>query len=125
MLAGRSRGVFNGVVYVHPGAQKTDAQQANHNLLLSRDAEIDTKPQLEIYADDVKCSHGATVGQLDENQMFYLRSRGIPEPTAAGMLTYGFAHDLVEHMGLEPVRHLIEEILVRKLPHAAELQGVE
>ena len=125
VLAGRSRGVFNGVVYVHPGAQKTDAQQANHNLLLSRDAEIDTKPQLEIYADDVKCSHGATVGQLDENQMFYLRSRGIPEPTAAGMLTYGFAHDLVEHMGLEPVRHLIEEILVRKLPHAAELQGVE
>jgi Fe-S cluster assembly protein SufD len=123
VLAGRSRAVFNGVVYVHPGAQKTDAQQANHNLLLSREAEIDTKPQLEIYADDVKCSHGATVGQLDENQMFYLRSRGIPEATAAGMLTYGFAHDLVEHMGLEPVRHLIEEVLVRKLPHAADLQG--
>ncbi len=124
VLAGRSRGVFNGVVYVHPGAQKTDAQQANHNLLLSREAEIDTKPQLEIYADDVKCSHGATVGQLDEQQLFYLRSRGIPEATAAGMLTYGFAHDLVEHMGLEPVRRLIEELLVRKLPHAAELQGV-
>lgn len=117
VLSGRSRAVFNGKVQVHQDAQKTDAEQSNRNLLLSRDAEVDTKPELEIYADDVKCSHGATIGQLDENSVFYLRSRGIPQPVARGMLTYGFAHDIVERMGLEPVRRLIENILVSKLPH--------
>ena len=79
VLDGRGRGVFNGRVYVHPDAQKTDAEQYNNNLLLSRDAEIDTKPQLEIFADDVKCAHGATVGQLDEDMIFYLRPAEFPK----------------------------------------------
>ncbi|TNG01227.1 MAG: Fe-S cluster assembly protein SufD, partial [Gammaproteobacteria bacterium] len=87
ILDGRSRAVFNGRVYVHPDAQKSDAQQSNKNLLLSKDAEVDTKPQLEIYADDVKCAHGATVGQLDENMLFYLRSRGIDNDSAHALLT--------------------------------------
>ena len=116
VLAGRSRAVFNGQVYVRPNAQKTDAAQSNNNLLLSRDAEVDTKPQLEIYADDVKCSHGATVGQLDEQMMFYLRSRGIDKEVARGMLTYGFAHDIVERMNIAPLQSRIEELLIRKLP---------
>ncbi|MEA3410918.1 MAG: Fe-S cluster assembly protein SufD [Pseudomonadota bacterium] len=124
VLSGKSRAVFNGKVHVHQDAQKTDAEQSNRNLLLSRDAEVDTKPELEIYADDVKCSHGATIGQLDENSVFYLRSRGIPQHIARGMLTYGFAHDVVERMGLEPVRRLIEGILVSKLPHV-EASGIE
>jgi Fe-S cluster assembly protein SufD len=79
VVDGAARAVFNGKVIVRPDAQKTDAHQSNRNLLLSEGAEVDTKPQLEIYADDVKCSHGATVGQLDENQVFYLRSRGVGE----------------------------------------------
>ncbi len=117
ILGDRARAVFNGQVYVHPDAQKTDASQTNKNLLLSRDAEVDTKPQLEIYADDVKCSHGATVGQLDEEMLFYLRSRGIDERVARGMLTYGFAHDIVEQMDLAPIQARIEDILTSKLPH--------
>jgi Fe-S cluster assembly protein SufD len=123
ILDGYSRGVFNGRVYVHPDAQKTDASQTNRNLLLSRDAEVDTKPQLEIYADDVRCSHGATVGQLDERMLFYLRSRGIHEATARGMLTYGFAHDMVERMGLAPVRECVEDVLVNRLPVSAAIKG--
>lgn len=117
VIGGRGRAVFNGKVYVHPHALKTDAAQSNKNLLLSRDAEVDTKPQLEIYADDVKCSHGATVGQLDEQMMFYLRSRGIDENLARGMLTYGFAQDIVERMDLEPIRNRIEHLLTTKLPY--------
>ena len=124
VLGGRARAVFNGKVYVHPDAQKTDAEQTNKNLLLSRDAEVDTKPQLEIYADDVKCSHGATVGQLDETMLFYLRSRGIDEAVARGMLTYGFAHDIVERMDIEAIRGVIEQILTSKLPHAEHLDAV-
>ncbi len=117
VIGGRGHAVFNGKVYVHPDAQKTDAAQSNKNLLLSRNAEVDTKPQLEIYADDVKCSHGATVGQLDEQMMFYLRSRGIEENMARGMLTYGFAHDIVERMEIEPIRARIENLLTSKLPY--------
>ncbi len=117
VIGGRGRAVFNGKVYVHPHALKTDAAQSNKNLLLSRDAEVDAKPQLEIYADDVKCSHGATVGQLDEQMMFYLRSRGIEENLARGMLTYGFAHDIIERMGIEPIRKHMEQLLTTKLPY--------
>jgi Fe-S cluster assembly protein SufD len=117
VLGGRSRAVFNGQVHVHQNAQKTDAAQSNSNLLLSPDAEVDTKPQLEIYADDVKCSHGATVGQLDEQMLFYLLSRGIEEDVARGMLTYGFAHDVVERMGIELLRSRVEKILNKKLPY--------
>jgi Fe-S cluster assembly protein SufD len=101
VLADTSRGVFRGRVLVRPDAQKTDAQQSNPNLLLSDRAEIDTKPQLEIYADDVKCSHGATVGQLDEDALFFMRSRGIGAVEARALLTRGFAHEITEALPRE------------------------
>ena len=90
VLAGRSRGVFQGRIEVARGAQRTDGYQMNQALLLSPDAEIDTKPELEIFADDVKCSHGATVGELDPEQMFYLRCRGVPRPEARAILVRAF-----------------------------------
>jgi Fe-S cluster assembly protein SufD len=124
ILGGRSRGVFNGRVHVHPGAQRTDSQQANQNLLLSRDAEVDTKPELEIYADDVKCSHGATVGQLDPDMLFYLRARGIDEAAARGLLTYGFAQDVIERMTLPAVRQRLERLLVTRVPEADQVQAM-
>ena len=108
VLDGRSRNVFHGRIVVAKDAQQTDSEQQNQNLLLSRDAEIDTKPQLEIYADDVKCSHGATVGQLDENSLFYLRSRGIEEHTARGMLTYAFADAALMGISNEALKKHIE-----------------
>jgi Fe-S cluster assembly protein SufD len=116
VLDGSARGVFNGRVIVHQDAQHTDAQQTNHNLLLSREAEVDTKPQLEIFADDVKCAHGATVGQLDDSMIFYLRSRGIEHEVAKALLVYAFAHDIVGRIRLEPLRHRIERHLVSTLP---------
>ncbi len=122
ILDGRARGVFNGRVKVHPGAQKTDAQQSNKNLLLSRDAEIDTKPELEIYADDVKCAHGATVGQLDEHTLFYLRSRGIGEDQARGLLTYGFAREILERVDLAPLRDKLTEELLHRMPNAEQIR---
>jgi len=115
VLTDRARAVFHGRVIVHPGAQKTDAQQQNKNLLLSKDAEVDTKPQLEIYADDVKCSHGATVGQLDSTALFYLMSRGIDENTARGLLTFAFATDVINRIQLQPFRQELESILPGKL----------
>ncbi len=124
ILSGRARGVFNGAVYVHPGAVKTDAHQTNNNLLLSKDAEIDTKPQLEIYADDVKCSHGATVGQLDEDMLFYLRSRGIDEQAARGLLVYGFARDVVDRIEVNAIRNRLAESLLRWLPHADQVRNL-
>jgi Fe-S cluster assembly protein SufD len=124
VLSGRARGVFNGRIYVHPHAQKSDAEQANDNLLLSQDAEIDTKPQLEIYADDVKCAHGATVGQLDERMVFYLRSRGIDQDVARGLLTYGFAGDIVDRMDIAPVRTHMRDLLLTQLPNAAQITGL-
>jgi len=124
ILSGRSRGVFNGLTHVHPGAQKTDASQSNDNLLLSRDAEVDTKPQLEIYADDVKCSHGATVGQLDDDMIFYLRARGIEAQLARGLLTYGFAQDVIDHMHLAAVRNAVEEVLLAQLPNTQTIKGL-
>jgi len=124
ILDGRSRAVFNGKVIVHPGAQKTNAQQANHNLLLSRDAEIDSKPQLEIYADDVKCTHGATVGQLDDNQLFYLRARGVPEAMARSLLVHAFAHDLVERIRVAALRTRLEQILFARLPQGERIKAL-
>jgi Fe-S cluster assembly protein SufD len=124
VLGGRGRGVFNGRVIVHEGAQKTDASQSNKNLLLSADAEIDTKPQLEIYADDVKCAHGATVGQLDERMVFYLRSRGLDHAQARALLTYGFACDVVDRMGIEPLHRIVADALLDELPHADELRSM-
>ena len=116
IAGGRGRGVFNGRVHVHPDAQKTEAHQTNRNLLLSRNAEIDTKPQLEIHADDVKCSHGATIGQLDEQMLFYMRSRGIPESAARGMLTYGFARDVVDRIARSELREAIGAAVLEHLP---------
>jgi Fe-S cluster assembly protein SufD len=98
ILDGHAHGVFHGRIVVHKDAQKTDAKQTNRNLLLSDDAQIDTKPQLEIYADDVKCTHGATIGQIEENALFYLRSRGIDEASARKLLLSAFARECVERM---------------------------
>ena len=122
IAGGRGRGVFNGRVHVHPHAQKTEAHQTNRNLLLSRNAEIDTKPQLEIHADDVKCSHGATIGQLDDQVLFYLRSRGIEESAARGMLTYGFARDVVDRIPLAELREPVGAAVLEHLPGAEGLR---
>jgi Fe-S cluster assembly protein SufD len=116
ILDGASRSVFNGRIYVHPEAQKTDAKQTNRNLLLSHDALCNSNPQLEIFADDVKCTHGSTIGQLDELGIFYLRSRGIGEEAARSLLTYAFAADIVERIKVDEVRHDLEEFLFRRLP---------
>jgi Fe-S cluster assembly protein SufD len=118
ILDGTSRAVFNGKVIVHKDAQQTDASQSNRNLLLSDNAEVDTKPELEIYADDVKCAHGATVGQLDMNQLFYLRSRGIDEAAARTLLIFAFAEDLVSGLSFLPLRQRMEQILMSRLPDA-------
>jgi Fe-S cluster assembly protein SufD len=114
VLDGRSHGVFNGKVYVHPEAQKTDGKQSNNNLLLSPGARVDTKPQLEIFADDVKCTHGATVGRLDEQAMFYLNSRGIGPETARILLTYAFAADVLETIELEPLKVQLEKMVLAR-----------
>ena len=116
VLNGKSRAVFNGKVIVHKGAQKIEAHQNNANLLLSDDAEIDTKPELEIYADDVKCTHGATVGQLDQNMLFYLRSRAIDEETARSLLTYAFADELISNISFAPIRNRLEHLVIGQLP---------
>lgn len=115
ILDGKSRGVFNGKIFVRKDAQKTDAKQTNKTLLLSDDATIDTKPQLEIFADDVKCTHGATVGQLDETQVFYLRSRGIDNETARDMLTFAFASDVADRVHVDPLRVQLDGILHQRL----------
>ncbi|WP_159995822.1 Fe-S cluster assembly protein SufD [Roseomonas sp. 18066] len=109
VLAGKSRGVFQGKIHVHQIAQRTDGYQMNQALLLSDQAEIDSKPQLEIYADDVKCSHGATVGELDESQLFYLRARGIPEGVARSMLIEAFLQEAVEAVADETARAALAE----------------
>lgn len=105
---------FTGCIQVHPGAQQTEAYQANNNLLLTEYARINAKPQLIIDADDVKCSHGATVGQIDEEAMFYLRSRGISEPEARMMMMFGFAHDIVRRVKLEPLRDKIDALIDKR-----------
>ena len=120
VLNGASRAVFNGKVVVHPDAQQSDAAQTNRNLLLSEHAEIDTKPQLEIWADDVKCSHAATVGQLDAAQVFYLRSRGLDEETARALLTYGFAAEMVQRVDLPRLRQRLDTLLRERLPQQLE-----
>ncbi len=114
VLNDRARGVFQGRVLVAEQAQKTDSTMNNRNLLLSADAEADTKPQLEIYADDVKCSHGVTVGQLDEKSVFYLQSRGVDESTARNMLTFAFANEMVEKIKLKTLHdQILAEVLTR------------
>jgi len=112
---GSSTGVFNGKIYVRPQAQKTTAYQSNHTLLLSSKAQVQAKPQLEIWADDVKCSHGATMGQVDEEAIFYFRSRGIDEDTAKALLTYAFITEVVEKISLDGLRELLTRRIARKL----------
>ncbi|MEP7001907.1 MAG: Fe-S cluster assembly protein SufD [bacterium] len=114
ILDGSAHGVFNGKVYVHPEAQKTDGKQTNNTLLLSERAQIDTKPQLEIFADDVKCTHGATVGRLDETSLFYMKSRGVNARTARELLTYAFAADVLETIELAEVREGLESATLRR-----------
>ncbi len=112
ILDGKAHGVFNGKIFVRPDAQKTDAKQTNQTLLLSEDAVINTKPQLEIFADDVKCTHGATVGQLDPNQLFYLRARGLGLEEARNLLTFAFANDIIGRIQVEPLRKQLEGLLM-------------
>jgi Fe-S cluster assembly protein SufD len=115
VLNNKSHAVFNGKVYVRPDAQKTNAYQSNKNILLSKEATVDTKPQLEIFADDVKCSHGATVGQIDEDSLFYLRTRGISEEMARSMLIKAFASDVFEDIKIEQVHEHINNLISNKL----------
>lgn len=115
ILTDSARGVFSGRVVVHPQAQHTDAEQANHNLVLSPRAEADSRPQFEIYANDVKCAHGATTGSLDADALFYLRSRGLDEPRARDLLVYAFAADVLARMTLVPVRAMVEQELAARL----------
>jgi len=107
--------IFNGKIFVQPHAQKINAFQSNKNILLSNDATVNTKPQLEIYADDVKCSHGCTVGQLDEEGLFYLRSRGISEKAAKSLLVHAFAIDILEHIKSEPIRSYVDQLISERL----------
>ena len=122
VLDGQSRGVFSGRVLVRKDAQKTDASQSNKNLLLSDEALVDTKPQLEIFADDVKCAHGAAVGQLDEDALFYLRSRGISQEAAKSLLTYAFASEMVNLIPLGPLRAHVRELVTSRLPAFKKLK---
>jgi Fe-S cluster assembly protein SufD len=115
ILDGHAHGVFHGRIIVHEDAQKTDAKQTNRNLLLSDDAQIDTKPQLEIYADDVKCTHGATIGQIEGDALFYLRSRGIDEVSARKLLLFAFASECLDRMKQGPIRKHVEGLINRCL----------
>jgi Fe-S cluster assembly protein SufD len=115
VLDGRARGVFNGRVIVRPGANGTDAHQTNKNLILSDGVEVDSKPQLEIFADEVKCSHGAADGQLAEDAIFYLKSRGLDEVAARTLLTHGFASEVLDRIRVEPVRNWCQDLLRGRL----------
>jgi Fe-S cluster assembly protein SufD len=115
VLEGTSRGVFNGKIFVRPHAQKTNAFQSNRNILLSDKATINTKPQLEIWADDVKCSHGCTTGQLDEEAMFYLRSRGIDKDTSRAMMLYAFAGEVIEAISNDSLKIFIDNLVSERL----------
>ena len=123
ILDDKSKGVFHGRIYVHPIAQKTDAKQTNKNLLLSDDACADTKPQLEIYADDVKCTHGATIGQLNDESIFYLRARGIGSDMARQMLIHAFAGEIIERIKCGPAREVIDKLVWDRLEANPHLLG--
>jgi len=123
ILDGKSRAVFNGKVFVRHGAQQTDAQQTNKNLLLSNEAQVDTKPQLEIYADDVKCTHGAAIGQLEEDELFYLESRGINPALAKNMLTYGFAEEVIERIKIDSIKRELDEAVLNRLHSEFQIEA--
>ncbi len=115
VLDDQASGSFNGIILVRENAQKTNAYQANNNILLTDDARINSRPQLEIYADDVKCSHGSTVGQLDQNALFYMRSRGIPEREARLLLMYAFAYEVIGRIDVKPLRNRIDDLVNKRL----------
>ena len=115
VLDGQSHGIFNGRIVVRPGAQRTDSKQTNNNLVLSEQARADSQPQLEIYADDVKCTHGATLGPIDEKAMFYLKSRGLSPAEARGLLTYGFGAEIIDRMGIAPLQAQLDRIIRHRL----------
>ncbi len=115
VLDERSHGVFNGRIIVRPGAQRTDSKQTNNNLVLSEEARADSQPQLEIYADDVKCTHGATLGPIDAQAMFYLTSRGVPAAEARSLLTYGFGAEIIERMGIAPLQAQLDRWVRHRL----------
>lgn len=123
ILDGKSKGVFNGKIYVRKDAQKTDAKQTNKTLLLSDESAMDTKPQLEIFADDVKCTHGAAIGYLDSDALFYLRSRGISEEIARDLLTYAFANDIIERLCCEQIREYLYQILHSRLKQGRQIEN--
>jgi Fe-S cluster assembly protein SufD len=121
ILDGKSRAVFNGKIFVRHDAQKTDAMQTNKNLLLSNDARVDTKPQLEILADDVKCAHGAAVGQIDEDELFYLKSRGLNPLLARNLLTYGFAEEVIAKINVASLKAELDEAVLHRLNASIEV----
>ena len=121
ILSGNAHGVFNGKIRVHKDAQKTNARQTNKNLLLSADAVVNTKPQLEIFADDVKCSHGSTIGQLDRDALFYLRSRGLSNEAAQSLLSYAFASDVVSRIKIDYLRQRLDDYLLNKFGRSQTL----
>lgn len=123
ILDGESRGVFHGRILVCKGAQQTDSKQTNRNLLLSDTAQMDTKPQLEIFADDVKCTHSATIGQIDEGALFYLRSRGLDEASAKGLLLFAFASECLERMNPGLIRNYLAKIIMRAMPQAKQSEA--
>ena len=115
IFAENATGVFNGKIIVEKEAQKTNAFQQNNNILIDDKASINTKPQLEIFADDVKCSHGCTIGQLDEDALFYLQTRGIPKKEARGLLTYAFANNVLQSVHIDSVKKRINKLIANKL----------
>jgi Fe-S cluster assembly protein SufD len=115
LFLGYSKGVFNGKIFVHSEAQKTNAFQSNNNIILSENASVDTKPQLEIFADDVKCSHGCTVGELDDDALFYLQTRGIPKDEAKALLTYAFSSDILNSINIKALKDRISQLIAKKL----------
>ena len=121
IIGDEARAVFNGRIHIHPDAQKTRAELSNKNLLTSASAEINTKPELEIYADDVQCAHGATVAQLDAGMLHYLRTRGVGREEAEVMLSYGFINELVEGLDNEALREFLHPILAKRLSRNPEL----
>ena len=121
---GTGRAIFNGRIIVRPGAQQTDAQQQSRNLLLSESARVDTKPQLEIHADDVKCAHGAAIGQLDPEEVFYLQSRGLSPQLARNLLTYGFASDLLGRLAVPSLRRILRQAVLARTQAGTDLEGL-
>ena len=123
VLDGHARGIFDGLIYVAQDAQRTNARQTNRNLLLSADATAYSMPRLEIYADDVRCTHGSTSGQIADEQLFYLRSRGYDVESARALLTFAFASELLERVEAEPLRKALTGALLERLPRRELVEG--